>query len=330
MIMAKKNTNRMNGAEAYDTAFAGVTGETGAGMMNRSGTSTSPEDALDVIREAQRTPPSPKGDARQLAEYRKPYLEQRIPIGSRPVAIDQARTGRAEEGNTSVSLLLDKLGERLAFERQGVRLYESLIGKIKAIGEEPGGPAIDELEHILDEERAHFRFLSEAIVGIGGDPTVQTPCANIAGILSQGLVQVVADPRTTVPQCLEAILNAELADNDGWNLLQALVATLGVGDLGDRIEEAKEHEQDHLEMVRSWQAAMVMGNAAPIKPNPEGKQGRSQRVSTKSASKPPSRTVAGSSRSGPAKTGTRSKAKEQVEVKGKVASRPLARKTGRK
>ena len=35
---------------------------------------------------------------------------------------------------------LDKLGERLAFERTGVRLYEALISKHEALGSFAGGP----------------------------------------------------------------------------------------------------------------------------------------------------------------------------------------------
>jgi hypothetical protein len=65
-------------------------------------------------------------------------------------------------------LLLDKLGERLAFERKGIRLYECLIGKVRLLGGGPGGPGIEELEHILEEERQHFKFLQKAVVRFGG------------------------------------------------------------------------------------------------------------------------------------------------------------------
>lgn len=229
--------------------------ETGAGTGNRSGIMTSPERAMDVIREAQRTPPDPKGDARRLAEFRKPDILEGAPIGSLPDPAPEA------EDPAGSSRLFDKLGERLAFERQGVRLYECLAGKVKALGKTASGPSLASLEEILAEEREHFLFLQQAIVQAGGDPTAQTPSADIAGVLAMGLVQVVSDPRTTVAQCLQAMLQAELADNDGWDLLQRLAAAQGEVELEDKIQEAKENEADHLEKVRAWLSDLVIGEA---------------------------------------------------------------------
>lgn len=266
--------------------------ETGAGTRNRTGISLAPEMALDLIREAQKTPPSSKGDARVLAEYRTPYIQEQEPMGSRPDPLDAGAAG------ASGPLLLDKLGERLAFERQGVRLYEALIGKAKLLGKAAGGPALEDLEHILSEERGHFRFLQQAVVESGGDPTVLTPCANIAAILSQGVVQVITDPRTTMVQCLEAILVAELADNDGWNLLRQLAQSHGAGDLLERIEEAEEHEAEHLAMVRGWLSNQVAaGKASQPKPAQTLPKSRSQ-AKTKpvrqaaASRKPPAKAVA--------------------------------------
>src|SRR5690606_35377363 len=175
--------------------------ETGPGTLNRTGVNTSPEMALDLIREAQRTPPDPPGDARMLAEYRGEYIREKTVIGSKPVPAVSGRN-RIPAADGAGSIFLDTLGERLAFERQGVRLYECLIGKVMHIGMVAGGPTLEDLEHILEEERKHFLHLQRAVIGAGGDPTVQTPCADIAGVLSQGILQTVADPRTTVAQCL--------------------------------------------------------------------------------------------------------------------------------
>jgi hypothetical protein len=47
------------------------------------------------------------------------------------------------------TLLLDKLGERLAFERSGTRLYEALVSKHDAFGSFSGGPSREDLEHVL-------------------------------------------------------------------------------------------------------------------------------------------------------------------------------------
>lgn len=45
-------------------------------------------------------------------------------------------------------------------------------------------------------------MLSEAIVDMGGDPTAQTPCADVSAVAAMGLIQVLTDPRTTLAQGL--------------------------------------------------------------------------------------------------------------------------------
>jgi ABC-type phosphate/phosphonate transport system substrate-binding protein len=81
---------------------------------------------------------------------------------------------------------------------------------------------------------------------LGGDATVQTPSADVAGVLSHGVMQVVSDPRTTIPQTLQAMLTAELVDNDGWQMLQDLAAELVKDDLEEQCRRAYEEEQEHL------------------------------------------------------------------------------------
>jgi hypothetical protein len=61
----------------------------------------------------------------------------------------------------------------------------------------------------------HFELVRCTIEMMGCDPTAQTPCADLVGVETLGLVQVLTDPRTTVAQCMNAILTAELADNAG-------------------------------------------------------------------------------------------------------------------
>jgi Mn-containing catalase len=70
------------------------------------------------------------------------------------------------------------------------------------------GPSSEDLNHIYIEELEHFKLLQKAIANLGGDATVQTPSADVVGVLSHGIVQVVSDPRTTIPQTLQAVLSA--------------------------------------------------------------------------------------------------------------------------
>jgi rubrerythrin len=161
-----------------------------------------------------------------------------------------------------MSVLLDKLGERLAFERQGTRLYEAFLQKLeKAPLAHDGGPSPEDLHHICDEELEHFILLQKAISAIGGDATVQTPSADVAGVLSHGILQIVSDPRTTIPQTLQAILNAELTDNDGWEMLKGLAAKLGYPDLEKKCAKAFQEEQEHLKKVRGWLSEMTLTEA---------------------------------------------------------------------
>jgi rubrerythrin len=121
---------------------------------------------------------------------------------------------------------------------------------------------VEELRHICEEELEHFHLLQNAITALGGDATVQTPSADVAGVLSHGVMQVVSDPRTTIPQTLQAMLTAELVDNDGWQMLQDLAAELGQDDLEEQCGKAYEEEQEHLEKVREWLTSMTMDEAS--------------------------------------------------------------------
>src|SRR5262249_44862239 len=179
--------------------------------------------------------------------------------------------------------------ERLAFERQGTRLYEALIRKCEQFGETYGGPSLAHLGRIHDEEMEHFKMLQRVITEMGGDATVPTPSADIAGVLSQGILQVVSDPRPTMAQTLQAMLNAELADNDGWQMLITLAAILGRDDLEEEFERALDAEQEHLENVRGWLQTMMLNEADAMygdggEPEREERQTKSRSGKSKSAS----------------------------------------------
>jgi bacterioferritin (cytochrome b1) len=224
---------------------------------NRTGLETSPELARELIEGAAAATPSSAGGPEDIAEYRGEYIKEGFPVGSLP-SLPFAQEAKADEETTGMAVLLDKLSERLAFERMGTRLYEALINKCEVLGESSPGPTLDELQQIRDEELQHFLLLKRAITQLGGDPTVQSPCADVAGVASLGILQVLTDPRTTVTQCLQAILTAELTDNDGWQLLINLTDNLGHDDLSKEFQRALEHEEKHLTNVRGWLTEKVL------------------------------------------------------------------------
>jgi len=232
--------------------------------MNRTGVATAPEQAEAAVSAAASAAPSSKGTAHDLDSVRMPYLKAHEPIGSRPPTL----------GKMAPDIFMDKLGERLAFERSGTRLYQLMLGKMQANGKSNGGPSIQDIEHIMQEEYQHFQLVSATIAQLGGDPTLETPCADLTGVASIGLVQIMADPRTTVPQCLHALLTAELTDNDGWEMLIQLARGLGHDEVASKFEGALKNEQEHLENVRGWMLEMTQKEAG-LSSMSKGRSGQS-------------------------------------------------------
>lgn len=232
--------------------------------MNRTGMDLSPIEGKQIVEGAREGKPSSKGDRFTQNELKIPYLQQNTPVGSVPPPGNLkgvVKTALNMLQGKQASVLLDKLGERLAFERTGTRLYEALISKAEVVGGNGVGPSLKELKTIHDEELRHFHLVKGYIEQLGGDPTTMTPAADVAGVASCGLVKVIADPRTTVPQSLEAILIAELTDNDGWSALIRLAEGFGQSDMAADFRQALTAEERHLLKVRGWLSASVKTEA---------------------------------------------------------------------
>jgi bacterioferritin (cytochrome b1) len=227
---------------------------------NRTGIQTTPELAEELIEGATSASPSSEGGAENIAEYRGEYITEGFPIGSLP-DVPASEEGEADEEEIGMAVLLDKLSERLAFERTGTRLYEALLNKCEMLGEATPGPTLEEIEQIGREELEHFLLLNDTIAGLGGDPTVQSPCADVAGVASMGILQVLTDPRSSMAHCLQAMLTAELTDNAGWELLIKLADNLGYDEMKTEFEAALADEERHLLNVRNWLSECVLDSA---------------------------------------------------------------------
>jgi bacterioferritin (cytochrome b1) len=229
-------------------------------MGNRTGMQTSPELAEELMEGTSSSTPSSEGGGEVIAENRAGYISEGFPLGSMPL-MSFAEEADADEDQAAMAVLLDKLSERLAFERMGVRLYETLLNKCQTLGESTPGPALEDVQRIGSEELEHFLMLNATITELGGDPTVESPSADVAGVASMGIMQVLTDPRSSVPQCLQALLTAELTDNAGWELLIELASNLGYDDMQQKFETALAHEEEHLQNVRDWLSDCVMDRA---------------------------------------------------------------------
>jgi rubrerythrin len=175
-------------------------------------------------------------------------IEHSAAAGSMPPSTDEEELAPA--------LLLDKLGERLAFERTGVRLYDGALLELDASGGFYDGPSHEDLEHIRAQELEHFGLLEEAIGELGGDPTAVTPSANLVATETEGVVGVIADPRAGLPELLHALLVAELTDNAGWEQLIDVCRRSGQRDWAKQFSRCCREEVEHLESLRTWLLAL--------------------------------------------------------------------------
>lgn len=267
---------------------------------NRTGIAVSPKNVDRMLEAVRDLSPQIPISTLQMDVERQIYITEADSVGSipptqRPKKASIKRKGTSKEGSSKrkttstsgnaveLSLLLDKLGERMAFERTGTRLYSALITKYLALEHSGEYPAIvlseevprvetdepeqsdapvETLHRIRSEELAHFRMLAECVKHLGGDPTAQTPCADVAAAASSGLMQVLTDPRTTFAQCLNTMLTAELTDNAGWELLSELAESAGEMQLVEPFTAALEAEQRHVVVIRGWLRSLLTNAAA--------------------------------------------------------------------
>jgi hypothetical protein len=225
--------------------------------QNRSGGLRVPEMTLEQMQASEEFEPSSPGDSSGVALVRVAYAKSGEPAATMPPPLGVKQLAKSALGalTGNPNVLLDKLGERLAYERSGVRLYEALLSKLDAYGSFRGGPSRADLQHILDEELEHFHLLAQTIERLGGDPTAVTPSANVQATATMGIAAVLVDPRMSFLQSLEVMLTVELADNDCWAALIELAGAAGDAEAAESFDEALQHEREHLARVRAWVAA---------------------------------------------------------------------------
>lgn len=218
---------------------------------NFTGVQMSPKDTKRMLEAANQWHPDVPGDESDMLMERSTRSGEAERIGSVPVpgsAKGMLKTSFDMLRGKSPEILIDKLGERLAYERSGVRLYEAMIAKVQALGDTE---MVGVLQHIRDEEHEHMLTVARAIETLGADPTAQTPCADVSGVMALGVMQVLTDPRTNVEQCMNALLTVELTDNAAWELLIELSRGGGHDDIATTFLQCKQQEDDHLVKVKS-------------------------------------------------------------------------------
>lgn len=221
--------------------------------INKTGIGLSPIDGQAMMEAARATNILP--DGRRFDEWRVRWAQEAAStiIGSVPppgTIKGVVKSAADAISGKRPSVLVDQLGARLAFERTGVRLYEALLAKVESTGMD--GAFRTALQRFQEQEMHHFQMVRSTLVSLGADDTAQTPAADIAGVQSSGLLQVVTDPRTSALHCLDALLTAELKDGESWNTLVMLADRVGHDEMLSTFRQALAEEEVHLETVRRW------------------------------------------------------------------------------
>ena len=166
---------------------------------NLTGAAQSPKAVQAMTEAADTLTPFTDIDTSDMQAQKLAFINEAEAVGSVPMPASVkgvAKAGVAKLKGGEPTILMDKLGERLAYERAGTRLYDALIIKYRA-AQQAGGDvlpmatipaAVDAqgdaenpgatLARIRREEFEHFSMLCEAMTTMGGDPSAQTPCAD--------------------------------------------------------------------------------------------------------------------------------------------------------
>jgi ferritin-like protein len=231
---------------------------------NRTGILTSPIDSKKMLSDAKIGFIRSEGSDLNLLQIRNYYLNQSCSIGSVPVPLSlkenthnalQKLVGKRPE------TLMDKLGERLAFERTGTRLYEALMNKCEISCDGMMKNRFSFLEQFRDEEAQHFELVREAIENLGGDSTAMTPSADLSGVASSGLLKIITDPRTSMSASIHALLIAELTDHNGWEILIQITERMRLNEVSGQFKQALIEEENHLHVIRRIHEETVLAEA---------------------------------------------------------------------
>lgn len=225
--------------------------------INKTGIDMSPKQTKDML-DTEGLLMAVSKDSNELEALHRHHLQEADPLGSVP--LPGTVKGVAKSTMKMISgkhpeVFINKLGERLAYERSGVRIYEQLIEKCKhsnVSGDQGNSIPIKRMEAFRDQEKEHFLMLVDCMKQLGADPTAQTPDADASSVATSGPMKVILDPRASISQSLEAMLIVELTDNASWELLVELANDMSLPDMAKKFEHALAQETHHLEEVRRW------------------------------------------------------------------------------
>jgi len=110
--------------------------------------------------------------------------------------------------------VIDLLTERLAFERSGVKLYDTLLGRLRATEDRTLKALLGDVKEHREEEKEHEEWLEGQIRALGGDAHAPTERSVLVQAESEGVERVMRRDDSILHD-FHALLTAELADNAG-------------------------------------------------------------------------------------------------------------------
>lgn len=152
--------------------------------------------------------------------------------------------------------LIDILSERLAFERAGVKLYDTVLMKMRDLNDPVARRLFGSLEDFRRHEKEHEEWLEEQLRALGATAHEKTDLSDLVERESMGIEKVVKGDKD-VAHLIHALLTAELVDNAGWELLLEL-ADDADDDVARREFRKRLHEEEeHLAELRRAMLGIV-------------------------------------------------------------------------
>jgi hypothetical protein len=150
-------------------------------------------------------------------------------------------------------LLLRQLRERLAFARTSTRLYEELLAALETSpAAHRFGLSRDVIVRFRNEEAAHFELLCEAIESLGSDPLAVVASVSSNSARPEIARQATGNPRKSIANTLQRLLDMEQVDQSAWELLVATARASGYEELARRFGHAWFEETEHVRQLQMW------------------------------------------------------------------------------
>jgi bacterioferritin (cytochrome b1) len=161
--------------------------------------------------------------------------------------------------------VIDLLAERLAFERAGVKLYDTLLSRLRR---DPALQAlVDKVQQHRDEEKEHEEWLEAQIRALGGDVHTPTEYSILVQTESEGVERVIRRD-ASISHDFHALLTAELADHAGWDLLVQIADELDDADAKKQFDKRLQEEEKHLLFVRKTLLELTRNEVSVAPPPP--------------------------------------------------------------